>query len=139
MTECTAAEKKQQRRVPALNSALTKEAMHSEAMVIERACPDDAHAAAAAAVRGLEDDRVAGLAREDARIGRAQNGALAAGHHRHAALLRQLPRIRLVAHRLYMKGRLLKRSACHQCPVNLDTVHLLVMHGSKSLPKDLLP
>lgn len=88
------------------------------AAVQGRACPDNAHAAAAAAVRRLENDRVAGLASEVGRVGRRQNGAGAAGHHRDVALLRQLARVRLVAHRLHACEAAVIRSP-HACEVEV--------------------
>src|SRR3989454_962389 len=67
--------------------------------------PHDAHAAPAPAGRGLEDDRVADPVCDVDRLRRILQRQLAAGHHGDAGLIRQLARLRLVAHEPDRLGR----------------------------------
>src|SRR5262249_47399571 len=60
--------------------------------------PHDAHAAAAAAGRRLDDDRIPDLFRELQRFLFVVERAVAAWQNRHARLLHHAPRARLVAH-----------------------------------------
>ena len=58
----------------------------------------DPHAAAAAARRRLEDDRIADLLGHPLRLRQVLERLAAAGQHRHPGGGRRLPRLRLVAH-----------------------------------------
>src|SRR5438067_13492266 len=61
----------------------------------------DSHAAAAATGRRLEDDGIAGLVGDLERVRLTLERQLAAGHDRHARLLGDDPRLRLVAHQAH--------------------------------------
>jgi hypothetical protein len=63
-----------------------------------RRLADDAHAAAAAAGDGLDDDRVAELLGDLQALLFTFDRAVAAGQHGHAGFLHRAPRARLVAH-----------------------------------------